>query len=328
VRIDLIPPEAWTALCDRYREKLPYPEKSQVQVQIYSGYRHALLEITQSLSRLFTHKKTIAVSSKTEPSFESVAVGFSEEGCVVQTLETQTAAQVAPELAKQTKELLFTLVSEDDPITGRLYDFSPIDQALKDQRVFRIKLSHEAFRTRALEKPGLYEIQILSLRPDLALVIAGERCRIHPALAPRLPWTVPDDATIAKDLTPLASSKSEIEAFESQLPAGFRRYFDANAPRLMDRAVIWHPAFDGSAIIDELASTLGEKLARPGENSALETSSPCRWPSPRLTEWLLSRGEKEEVLRGMIVISADLVKRGLTPQLSQVAATLTKLQNG
>ena len=36
----------------------------------------------------------------------------------------------------------------------------------------------------------------------------------------------------------------------------------------------------------------------------------------------------EEVLRGMIVISADLVKRGLTSQLSQVASTLTKLQNG
>ncbi|MEK7356709.1 MAG: hypothetical protein AAB250_09680, partial [Bdellovibrionota bacterium] len=63
-------------------------------------------------------------------------------------------------------------------------------------------------------------------------------------------------------------------------------------------------------------------------NTGLETSSPCRSPSSRLTDWLLARGEKEEILRGMVVISADLVKRGLDTQLAQVAATLTKLQTG
>lgn len=328
MRIDLIPPEAWTTLCEKYRAKLPFPERDQVQVQIYSGYRHALLEITQSLSRLFTHKKTIAVSSKTEPAFESVAVGFSEEGCVVQTLEVATAAEQASKLATMSKELLFTLVSEDDPITGRLYDFSPIDLALKDQRIFRIRLSHDAFRSKPLSKPGPYEIQILSLRPDLALVIAGERCRISPTLAPRLPWTMPAEAVILKDLAPSVSKKKEIEDFESKLPAGFHRYFAPGVPRLEDRAVIWHPSFDGSAIIEELATCLGENLTAPGETSTLESSSPCRWPSPRLTEWLLSRGEKEEVLRGMVVISAALLEKNLAPQLKQVAATLTKMQNG
>lgn len=328
MRIDLIPPEAWTTLCEKYRAKLPFPERDQVQVQIYSGYRHALLEITQSLARLFTHKKTIAVSSKTEPAFESVAVGFSEEGSVVQTLEVATVKEQASKLATMTKELLFTLVSEDDPITGRLYDFSAIDLALKDQRLFRIKLSHQAFRTRALTKPGPYEIQILSLRPDLALVIAGERCRISPTLAPRLPWTTPSAAMIEQDLASALSHKKEIEDFESKLPAGFHRYFAPGEARLDDRAVIWHPSFDGSAVIEELARLLGENLTEPGETSKLESSSPCRWPSPRLVDWLIARGEKEEVLRGMVVIDAELLSKNLGPHLNQVATTLTKLQNG
>ena len=328
MRIDLIPPDAWTELCDRYRAQLPIPERDQIQVQIYSGYRHALLEITQSLARLFTHKKTIAISSKTEPSFESIAVGFSEDGSQVQVLDTATIATQSPHLATMSKELLFTLVSEDDPITGRLYDFSPLDQALKEQRIFRLKLSHDAFRSRPLVKPGPYEILVHSLRPDLALVVAGERCRIMPSLAPRLPWKLPDATEIATDLAPMTSSKNEIEKFEANLPAGFKRYFTAGEARLEDRAVIWHPSFDGSAVIEELARVLGEKIGPPGENTGLETSSPCRWPSSRLTDWLLARGEKEEILRGMVVISADLVKRGLDTQLTQVAATLTKLQTG
>lgn len=328
MRIDLIPPEAWTAVCDAYRKQLPFGSELGVQIQIYSGYRHALQEITQSLARLFTHKKTIAVSSKTEPSFEAVAVGFSEEGLQVQALDTATIAEKAPQLASMSKDLLFTLVSEDDPITGRLYDFSALDTALKDQRIFRLKLSHQAFRTRAFTKPGPYEIQIMSLRPDLALVIAGERCRIHPALAPRLPWRIPTATDIAKDLSPIVTAKAEIEALESGLPAGFKRYFAQGDSRLDDRAVIWHPSYDGSAVVDELARVLGVTMGAPGDENALESSSPCRWPSPRLTEWLLSRGEREEVLRGMVVISGDLVRRGLANPLSQVATTLTKLQNG
>lgn len=328
MRIDLIPPEAWSALCERYREVLPFEGRDQAQVQIYSGYRHALLEITQSLARLFTHKKTVAISSKTEPAFESVAVNFSEEGCQVQTLDAATVAEKAPSLATTSKDLLFTLVSEDDPITGRLFDFSAVDAALKDQRIFRLKLSHQAFRTRTLAKPGPYEIQILSLRPDLALVVAGERCRIHPSLAPRLPWRIPTDDQIAKDLSPIVARTKEIENFESRLPAGFERYFDAKASRLADRAVIWHPSFDGSAVADELARELGVSLGPAGEDGVLESSSPCRWPSPRLTEWLLARGEKPEVLRGLVVISAELLAKDVAPSLAKVAATLTKLQNG
>ena len=66
----------------------------------------------------------------------------------------------------------------------------------------------------------------------------------------------------------------------------------------------------------------------PGLNGQLESASACRWTSPRLSDWLIKRGEKEEVLRGLVMISGEVINPDLPSKLERAAQTLRKLQNG
>jgi hypothetical protein len=322
MRIDIPQNEKWTAICEGYRAALPFQDPA-VQVQVYAGFQHALTEASQGLARLFSHKKTIALVTPTEPALEAIAIAFSEEGY---TVKNATAQEVAdPEwLAPIQNELLFVLMSEDDPVTGRLNDLSPINAALKEKRIFRIVLSHASHTISPIARPHIFEVRVLSLKPEVALIVAGERFRVIPTLASRLPWS---DQNPAEDLKIQSSFEADILAFEDQLPPGFKVYFNKGDARVFDRAVIFHPQLDGSAVIDQLAESSGKKIALAGAATPYDSSSPCRWNNPRFTDWLLTRGFSEETVRGLIIIDGAYVK-GLGPSLASAAKTILKLQNG
>jgi hypothetical protein len=121
MRIDVPMPDAWGRLSEQYRAALPLKEAS-LNIQIYAGVGHAVQEITQALSKLYNHKKTIAVIESVDPTFSKVSVAFSQEGYVVKNIK------VAEALLTETwtplmDELLFVLTCDDDPVTGRLYPF-------------------------------------------------------------------------------------------------------------------------------------------------------------------------------------------------------------
>jgi hypothetical protein len=319
-------PDAWGRLSEQYRAALPLKEPA-LNIQIYAGVGHAVSEITKSLAKLYTHKKTIAVIDGVDPTFNRVSVAFSEEGFVVKNMSV-TEANAPETWAPLMDDLLFVLISDDDPITGRLYPFEA--GPFNGKRIFRIHVSHEAHRQSTLKRPDPFVVNILSLTTDRALMVAGERVKIEPQFAPSLHWLPETNEAIAKKLGTRenAMAATEVGEFEATLPAGFRAYFSRTESRLFDRTVIYHPDFDGSAVIDELSQTLQVSLARPGESSLLETTSACRWESPRFNDWLLARGETEATTRGLIVISSSLIKNNLRAHLETAAAKITRLQNG
>ncbi|HVK60450.1 MAG TPA: hypothetical protein VM432_02820, partial [Bdellovibrionales bacterium] len=196
MRIDILDPQRWNDLNETYRAALGI-EESSVFVQVYAGYQHALWETTNALARLFSHKKNIAFTPSIEPSLEPLAAEFSEKEYVI---ENFTADHLKDEkaIASFVSELLFVVVPQDDSITGRVFDHSGLDAVLKEKRVFKITLSHAAFRSGKIERPGLFEVKILSLAPDLAVVVAGERTRLKPLLPSRMDWL--NAATPAKDI--------------------------------------------------------------------------------------------------------------------------------
>lgn len=324
MRIDVPTPDAWGRLSEKFRAALPLKEPA-LNIQIYAGIGHAVNEITRSLAALYTHKKTIAIVKSVDPSFERVAVAFSQDGFVVKMLSVDEASK-AETWAPLIDELLFVLTTEDDPITGRLYPFEAA--AFTGKRVFRLHVSHAAHRFQPLKRPDLFAAQILSLAPDRALLVGGERIKIEPAIAPSLFWPEAPSTEIADLLAPQSTYQNEVAEFEATLPAGFRAYFKPNESRLFDRAVIYHPDFDGSAVIDELAATLQIALPAPGQNAKLESMSACRWQSPRLNEWLLGRGETDETTRGLVVIDGSLIDSSLRVHLETAAAKISRLQNG
>jgi hypothetical protein len=321
-------PDAWGRLSEQYRAALPLKEPA-LNIQIYAGVGHAVSEVTKALAKLYTHKKMIAVIEGVDPTFNKVAVAFSEEGFIVKSMSV-TEATRAETWTPLMDELLFVLTSVDDPVTGRLY---PLESAaFTGKRIVRIHVSHEAHRHEPMKRPDPFVANILSLTPDRALMVAGERVKIEPQIAPSLHW-IPESLESLDDIRKNLRSqstdfRSDVIKFESDLPSGFRAYFKADDERLFDRTVIYHPDFDGSAVIDELSQTMQIQIARPGEVSPLETTSACRWESPRFNEWLLSRGETDSTTRGLVMISSDLIKKGLRVHLETAAAKITRLQNG
>jgi hypothetical protein len=301
-----------------------------LNIQIYAGVGHAVAEVTKALAKLYTHKKTIAVVEGVDPTFSKVAVAFSEEGYVVKNLKIKDA--LLPETwSALMDELLFVLTCDDDPVTGRLYPFET--GPFNGKRIFRLHVSHELHRTQGIKRPEPFVANILSLTPDRALMVAGERVKIEPQLAPSLHWPIESAEQIAAHLgmpdpNVAAPSQSDVEEFEQNLPAGFKAYFKADDARLFDRVVIYHPDFDGSSVIDELAKTMQVALRAPGEPALLESTSACRWESPRFNDWLLARGESDATTRGLVILSSTLIAKGLRTHLETAAAKIARLQSG
>lgn len=329
MRLDVPRPDAWDHLSEQYRAALSLKEPA-LNIQIYAGVGHAVSEIAKAIARLFTHKKTIAVISGVDPAFNSVAVEFSQEGFIVKSITPAESAK-AETWAPLMDELLFVLTCDDDPITGRRYPFE--SSTFVGKRVFRLHVSHEAHRWEAPKRPDPFVAQIWSLAPDRALMVAGERCKLEPQLAPTLFWKSETDVNITESLNAhsveeLTKIRASVLEFEADLPAGFCAYFKPGEQRIFDRTVLYHSDFDGSAVIDELSSTLQIPLNRPGEDSSLESTSACRWESPRFNDWLLSRGETDATTRGLVIVDGDLIHKGLRTHLETAAAKLARLQNG
>jgi hypothetical protein len=334
MRIDVAAPDAWGRLSERYRAHLPEAlQHPGLAVLVFKGVGHAVTEVTKSLAQLYAHKKTIAIITHTDPSFESVAVAFSQDEFQVKLITPEQAKEAATWIPLL-DELLFVLASEDDPITGKLTDLEALNQAITGKRVFKILVSHEVHNWKTVSRPEPFGIKILSLGSDRALLIGGERCKIQPQFAPNLYWVSESDAEIKNHLATLnasldeASAKTRVEKFEANLPHGFKTYFKAGANRVFDRAVFFHPEFDGLAVIEELSGTLQTQVAPIGQESALETTSACRWQSPRFQDWLIARGETDESTRGLVIASQDLIEKGLATHLETAARKIERLQNG
>ena len=324
MRIDLPVVGEWNKVSEKFREKLPFQDPL-VLVQAYMGYQHALHESTLGVARLFSHKKTIAIVENAEPALQEIAVGFSEEGYTVKTLKAADLANGAEWLAPIQNELLLVLFSQDDPITGRRYDGSPIDQLLKDKRIFRVSVSHTVHEFEPIKRPELFEIRILSLTPGFSLLVAGERYRVPPVIAPRLPWAHVDLTEPLSKVGSIRDSEKHKQAvlnFESALPQGFTPFFAQGDLRIFDRAVIVNEGMDGSAVIEHLGPIANYPAA------ALDTSSPCRWNNTKYIDWLISRGEKPETVRGLVVIAAEALTEKTPEQLAAAAVKITQLQEG
>lgn len=324
MRIDIPANESWRALSDEYRSALGFAADPGVHVQVYAGYQHALYEATHGLARLFSHKRSIGLVEPAEPAIAQLAVMFAEETYNIRHWSEAVLDSI------DASDLAFVLFSDDDPVTGRLYDHSRLLTALKDQRVFRIHVSHSEHRfLGALSRPAPFEARILSLSPERAVLIAGERFRVQPQLAPMLPWKSHGtaDEHLARVAAPVYDEqKARILDFESRLPQGLRPYFTADEKRVFDRAVIIAEGVDGSAVIDEIARVLNHPLTPAGTQSDLETTSPCRWNHPRFTDWLLRRGETEEIIRGLIALTPQVLTADLPDRLAATATLLRSLQ--
>jgi hypothetical protein len=334
MRIDLGTSDGWLKACAAYRKVLPAElQEPLLNVQIYQGYQAALREITLSLSRLFPHKKSVAIVSHQELSFQDIAALFSGEGYQVRELTTAELSDTAAWLPTLQNDLLFVLYAIDHPVTGRVHDVEKFEAAVASARFHRIALSHAAHRW---TRPKPFDVRVVSLASSRALMIAGERGKVQPQITQLVPWGVREENAHAASLVnPLVQAMKEcgaekvvgataasatasnvqsthedlaqaIESFEANLPNGCHAIFAPGEARVPDRIAFTHEGIDGLALITEL-SALGLAANVQGGEPVLETMSACRWENPRLSEWLVRQGLTLEQQRGLVLIDARVL---------------------
>ncbi len=294
--------EKWDGLNQRLQKDLKVNESNVVKV--HPGIIPALREITLGLSQLFPHKMTIVFQPKVAHYVDESIKGFTRLGYKTLPLDGK-------ELPKDT---LAVIVANDHPISGELYEHAMLAQGLNEKKIFLIRLSHSVHRFRpAPEAMKPYELTVYAFSEYCALSIGGERFKFQTYFSPYLKW---DEVSDIK-FNDRREKKEEVLAFEGQLPAGAKPYFEKSASRLYDRSLISWKEYDGLSIVNEMKA-----------GSGLETLSACRWGDVQVFRPYLSPDVSDEDYRGMVIIGSELVSPKLKDRFEEVIKKIKVLQEG
>ena len=328
MKVDLPPSDSLKELKDRVSPRLAGKLTAPAEFRVNPSLTFALNEVTRGLARLFPHRRSIGYVQGCGPYFEPLMKFFSAEGFALQALPFVDLKNLNW-IETLKKDTLFVLLSDDDPLTGQLFDIAGIQKALELKKIFSIVTSHAAHSYRAKWEMSPYFVRVLSGGPQFALSLLGERAaKIEPLLFGPADWA----AALIEKVDAFFESKDEdqraISEFENSPPGEAVPFFQAGTARLFDRAAIYWTDMDGEAMVHELAMALKVPLLIPGQESRLETASLCRWKGLKTLHWLSEQGIDADVSRGLILISRDLIDKKLPNRIEKIREHILKMQNG
>lgn len=328
-------PDTWHDLNEAMAREL---QLNRTAAQVFKGLSHALMESTQGLARQFPHKKKLIYFKNMSPFFEPAVTALAREGVAAQALDynsfVKDPSQLKPLLDNET---LFVLWAADDPLLGRCFADDKIVEQLAGSRTVLVRLFHCSHWAAGYTfEKDKFMLDILSITDELSLVLMGERARMNALMAEGMLWNFTQvmaeleawRQTCVAPTRPGPSQQQLIQEFEASNPGGGQDLL-AHIPRCYDRAVLCWEDMDGAAFIAELSERLGFQLDSPGREKRLETTSLSRWGGVKTMEWLLSQGYSLEQVRGMVLLSADLVALGaeLTKHIEASRQEILRLQN-
>ncbi|MEQ1876643.1 MAG: hypothetical protein ABL958_08350 [Bdellovibrionia bacterium] len=329
MKVDLPPSDGMRELKSRVAVRLRSRTGGKdCEFRVQLSLTFALNEVTRGLARLFPHRRSIAYVQGCGPYFEPLMKYFSAEGFSLQAVPfTQLKSPAWLETLK--KDSLFVLLSDDDPLTGQLFETAEIQAALEAKKIFSILTSHAAHNYRETWSMSPYLVRVLSGGPQFALSLLGDRAaKIEPLLFGPADWVT----GLAEKAEAFFAVKSEdrdvVRDFENARPGSAALFFSEETPRLFDRAALYWTDMDGEAFVHELAMALKVSLLIPGSESRIETASLCRWKGMKTLSWLNEQGIQADVSRGLVLIARDLIDSKLSAQIEKVRTHLLKIQNG
>jgi hypothetical protein len=304
--IDFRVPGRWDELNVRLEEDLKW--KGPGHLKLFFGTSAALLEIVTSLQKQFPLRRKVYFCRSLDPLVDSITKHLAREGLALQPL-TPDEWNDNSWISKVDKEGLAVILPIDDPFLGRLYQRPDLQPALAPLKLFQISISHSFHRSRGI--PALthpLQVHLLSLNESICLGVFGEKAKIPLWVSETLPWNEEMHETAVDVLSDPAESRETVLAFEQKKLAGCEPFFPEGADRLWDRAVVYWKDMDGCAFIEDLANSIGFGLLPPGEEQTMETTSLSRWGGVRTMEWLYALGVEPDVVRGLVILSASLLK--------------------
>jgi hypothetical protein len=303
---------------------------AKLEFRCFRGVGHALFESCLGLVRLHPHKNKIFYFPNRDPFFSEPVKFLAGEGCDLHPLPPDSLENPSSVLDKFDRETLMILLPEDEVFTARKNQVHEFCEALEDKRVFRLRLSHHKHMTEGLHlHPHRMDVFLYSMGPDFALTLSSDRAAFVCPIADSLNWCERDLENLQDRLRKVQLlSSQKVEEFEATKPGGSEPLLPPGTSRTFDRALLYWTDMDGHAFVHYLARALGFSLRPAGEEFRLETTSLSRWGGVKTMDWLKNRGFTPEQIRGLVMISHELIHPKLPEVIAEVRKKVLKLQGG
>jgi hypothetical protein len=322
MQVDFRLPREWAAANENVAAVLGSAvDLKTTEIYTFQNIQSALVESVFGLSQLYPHKKKAFFIKNMNPLFDAAIMPLAKMGYIVTGLDASVLADPTAFVAALDREALAVIFSVDDPLLGRRYDTTKLQEALREKPVAQVRVSHNAHFYDGLALLPRTGVHLYSLQSG-AIVLVGERSRFGILISDQLANVFKGDinSEFSWAQKPRATAETEIKSFES------KRIADSSpvltTARVFDRALISWNDMDGHAVISRLAERLKLTLGEPGQESRLETTSLSRWGGVRTMDFLRTQGLTPETIRGLVMIAADLLNPEFEKHLIEVRRLL------
>ncbi|MGE3973491.1 MAG: hypothetical protein AB7F59_03085 [Bdellovibrionales bacterium] len=305
------------------------PGTSVETLRAYPDLSTGLNEIARGLIRMYPHKRKFAYLRGAGLNFDPIVQSLSIEGVQGEPLDVKDIGNMDDWLSKLSKDCLLFLDVIDDPMTGEIFGLEKLRAELANKKIFTLSVFHGIHLCREVPPIHQFAAYFMNVSDRISVARLGAKCsRLPPMIAGLSEWVRALDLEKLELYSKVTENKKLVEDFESKKLAGSKPFFTSGKSRLFDRAAIVFEDVDGEAFIQELAQHLKIKLLPPGQEKRLETTSGCRWGGFEFFKYYESQGLPPETLRGLVLISLELLNPDLEKHLLTAHAQLLKLQNG
>lgn len=297
-------------------------------VRSYFGLTHAVHETTRGLAKLFPHKRSIGLIKATSPYIQSLELHFSMEGYQVHSWDMSYYSS-DKFLAELPQDLLFVIGALDDPMTGQVFDLQKHFSNLNSKRIFSIFISHSWHEVRELPKIENYTLGLLSLQKNLSVAVMGARSsKITPLLDGYKFWPSDFLTQINYSIKSKTENKNDVVHFEQSGIANSKPFFNPDATRLYDRAVLVFEDINAEAMFELLTQKLNLNIEELGGQIKIETLSSCRWGGFKTLGWYQEQGYSEEVCNSTLILDHQILNQETKKVIEESYKQIIKLQNG
>lgn len=302
----------WDDLNSAVKQKY-FPELIN-QIRCYCSEHQALMEVLIGTQNFLSHKKGAAIVFGSNPFIEALSPIWIREQVQLLSWTQADFPQSLDEAKKKVSELpahiAYVFFCEDHPITGDIFSWEFLDQALNEKRIFSIRLSHHShFQNLPQKEQNLVRAFSTRIRVyDSTHVIAelGARFKTPPVGAAWSPWRELSLTWNDPNLYQRVINPSLVEVFEDELKE-FRFFSHPKAfgTRVYDRALLvfrgmnskmWHNIFHSCSFLSESDKTL------------ILGMSACEWGCFKSMSWW-QEAPSDDILRDLLILPAKVLEQ-------------------
>lgn len=309
MRFDLLTANGWESSNEKAREFLaPAVSETAFEARVAKGQAAGLLEVFTGTASFLSHRRTLGLVVGKSWVQEAILPHLLRENFAIKTFTMEQMRETSSVLEQLGAECSCFLWPEDHPVTGELYDGEALEEELVKKRIFSIRLSHHAFRTRPL-KLRPYAVRLCAVDPSLSVALLGARFKTPSWIAPLQSWNPREvGASLGAAMKGAREDEKLVRAFEGGLRGGWQPLLSASAPRLWDRAIVHHPEISGDEALHELRKIIGAGDWPPaGLPTEVETLHLCRWDGTMKNLDWWAGGPKPDQVRGLVALDVSFI---------------------